>query len=87
MQTISILGLAQPESDALLDTLFQALYEPTNVYEHEWHDGDLVIWDNLAVQHARQKVDESAPRTLRRVVFGEKAPWEEWPQMAPRADH
>lgn len=83
MQTVSILGLPLAESDALLDELFAALYDPACVYEHEWCTGDLVVWDNLVVQHARRRVGESAPRTLRRVVFGEKTPWEEWPNQAP----
>ena len=45
------LGLA--ESDALLEKLFGYLYAPEHIYEHHWQPGDLVVWDNLAVQHAR----------------------------------
>jgi taurine dioxygenase len=80
MQTTAILGLAQHESDALLDTLFAHLYDAANIYEHKWRGNDLVVWDNLSLQHARRKVGEHSDRTLRRVVFGEKAPWEEWPR-------
>jgi taurine dioxygenase len=83
MQTLAVLGLSIDESDALLDELFAALYDPGNVYEHTWRDGQLVIWDNLAVQHARRRVDERRPRTLRRVVFGQRTPWEEWPARPP----
>jgi alpha-ketoglutarate-dependent taurine dioxygenase len=83
MMTVSILGLPAEESDEILDTLFAALYEPTRVYEHQWRNHDLVIWDNTVVQHARREVGASLPRTLRRVVFGEKVPWEEWPSQAP----
>lgn len=82
MQTLSVLGLAENESDDLLDLLFAHIYDPTNIYEHEWRKGDLVVWDNLSVQHARRKVDERSRRTLRRVVFGERTPWEEWPAVA-----
>ena len=84
MQTVEILGLATEDSDALLDTLFERLYDPANVYEHSWRTADLVVWDNLVVQHARRKVGELLPRTLRRVVFGEKTPWENWPYGASR---
>lgn len=80
MQTTAILGLAQHESDALLDTLFAHLYDAANIYEHKWRGNDLVVWDNLSLQHARRRVGEHSDRTLRRVVFGEKAPWEEWPR-------
>jgi taurine dioxygenase len=82
MQTTAILGLPTAESDELLDALFALLYDPAHVYEHQWRPGDLVVWDNLAVQHARAGIDTASPRVLRRVVFGEKAPWEEWPHQA-----
>jgi taurine dioxygenase len=83
MMTVGILGIPEAESDALLDVLFAGLYAPDNIYEHRWTTGDLVVWDNLVVQHARRQVEAAAPRTLRRVVFGEKAPWESWPFAPP----
>lgn len=83
MMTVEILGLPTAESDALLDELFARIYAPENVHEHRWSDGDLVVWDNLVLQHARGKLDVTTPRTLRRVVFGERAPWEDWPYAAP----
>ena len=33
-------------------------------------DGDLVIWDNHAVQHGRPEVGDREARTLRRVCVG-----------------
>ena len=83
MMTVAILGIPPGESDALLDMLLATLYSPDNIYEHRWSTGDLVVWDNLVVQHARRPVDAAAPRTLRRVVFGEKTPWEHWPFESP----
>jgi taurine dioxygenase len=83
MMTVTILGLPDDESDALLDTLFERLYAPENIYEHRWTTGDLVVWDNLVLQHARRTLDDASPRTLRRVVFGERAPWEDWPHASP----
>ena len=82
MMTVEVLGLARDNGDALLDELFARLYDPANVYEHHWQTGDLVVWDNLVVQHGRRAVRENSPRTLRRVVFGEKTPWEQWPYPA-----
>ena len=65
--TRHVVGLPVEESDELLGLLFEYLYDPVNVIEHEWRQGDLVVWDNLAVQHARPNVDEQgAVRTLRR---------------------
>lgn len=86
MMTVEILGIARAESDALLSTLFEHIYAPENIYEHRWSNGDLVVWDNLVLQHARDKLSVTTPRTLRRVVFGERAPWEDWPHAAP-SDH
>jgi taurine dioxygenase len=84
MMTVEILGLDRDEGDALLDLLFARLYDPANIYEHRWRTGDLVVWDNLVVQHARRSLRDDVPRTLRRVVFGEKTPWEQWPYPAAR---
>jgi taurine dioxygenase len=67
--TAAIVGLSDADSDALLEELFACLYAEEHVYEHEWQVGDLVIWDNLAVQHARREVGAGA-RTLQRVTMG-----------------
>lgn len=65
-----IIGLAPADSDALLGELHSALYVEDEVYEHVWRPGDLVLWDNLAVQHARGRVSADA-RTLQRVSITE----------------
>ena len=70
MQTDSIVGLDEPSSEALLAELWSELYAPTNVYTHHWRVGDLVVWDNIAVQHARDDVVGGSGRTLRRVPVG-----------------
>jgi taurine dioxygenase len=79
LQTFQILGLASEESDALLAELFAALYAPTNIYEHYWSTGDLVIWDNRALQHARKPVGD-VPRTLQRISLG-KGIVSQWPEF------
>jgi taurine dioxygenase len=66
--TIEILGLPADENEALLDQLFGYLYDPSAVLEHDWRNGDLVVWDNVAVQHGRGNVSLDGPeRTLRKV--------------------
>jgi taurine dioxygenase len=68
--TIDIEGLPGDENEALLEELFQHLYADGRVLAHEWREGDLVVWDNLAAQHARGVVDlDGSERTLRK-VFG-----------------
>ncbi len=67
--TARIEGLDPVESEALLDELFAHLYRPEAVLDHEWRQGDVVVWDNLALQHARGNVEIEGPeRTLRKVI-------------------
>jgi taurine dioxygenase len=66
--TIEIVGLPEAENEALLSELFGYLYAPEAVLSHEWREGDLVIWDNIGVQHGRGNVSLDDPeRSLRKV--------------------
>ena len=66
--TQEIPDLSADESELLLERLFDHMYDPAARVEHHWREGDLVVWDNLAVQHARPNVDnDGPPRTLRKV--------------------
>jgi len=66
--TLELDGLGSEENEELLEKLFAHLYDPQYVYAHDWHNGDLVIWDNQAIQHARPNVVLEGPtRTLRKV--------------------
>lgn len=72
MMTDHIEGLPDAESNALLADIFAHLYAPENVYEHRWALGQLVIWDNTALQHARPDASLArGARTLRRVCVAE----------------
>ena len=74
MHTSHIEGLSHADSEALLAELFATQYAPDNTYAHHWRQGDLVIWDNLALHHARRFPDgtgEQARRSLRRVVVSD----------------
>jgi taurine dioxygenase len=67
--TAHIEGMEAEESERLLEELFAHLYRSGVVVDHEWRQGDLVVWDNLAVQHARGNVEIEGPeRTLRKVI-------------------
>lgn len=82
MQTSRVEGLPPEESEALLQELFGYLYAPGNVYEHVWHQGDLVIWDNLALQHGRPDQAATARRRLRRIAVADKTFFQLCPQFA-----
>jgi taurine dioxygenase len=77
MQTERIEGLAPDESDDLLQELFAHLYSGAFTYEHQWAIGDLIVWDNVAVQHARRDPVDG-PRTLQRVTLADTDPLAGW---------
>ena len=68
--TDRIVELAAAESEDLIRVLFDRLYDPNGRYEHVWKNGDLVIWDNLAIQHGRPPATNAVARTLQRVTMG-----------------
>ena len=81
MHSDSIMGVPPAESRALLDDLFAVLYDPSNIYEHQWHVGDLVLWDNVALHHGRRDIPVDEPRTLQRVTVGAYTPGELVPNL------
>ena len=78
-----ILEVDTERSRELLADLFEHLYAPESLYVHRWQRHDLVIWDNLAVQHARtEKADLSkGHRVMQRVALNEIA----FPELLARA--
>ena len=61
------------ESDALLAEIFDHQEQPAFIYEHVWTPGDLLIWDNRCMLHARSDFDASERRMMRRVAsLGDK---------------
>lgn len=69
MMTSGIEGLADGESEQLLEALFEVLYDPEHAFEHDWRERDLVVWDNLGAQHARGVLTQEGPeRSLRKVM-------------------
>jgi taurine dioxygenase len=66
--TTNIVGLPDEESAALLDDLFAYIETPVAIYQHKWQAGDVVIWDNVALVHARTAFDPKMARTLQRVT-------------------
>jgi alpha-ketoglutarate-dependent taurine dioxygenase len=67
--TKEIVELDHGASEALLAELFEVLYDPAFRVEHHWRERDFVVWDNIALQHARPNVPANGPtRTLRKVA-------------------
>lgn len=79
--TACLIGIAESESDALIDEILSYVYAEDNIYEHKWSNGDIVIWDNLALQHARAPITGGV-RTLQRVTVARFSYDEQYPADA-----
>tara|TARA_Y100001934_G_scaffold261522_1_gene334986 strand:- start:2912 stop:3772 length:861 start_codon:yes stop_codon:yes gene_type:complete len=75
LMTARIEGFDRQESDALLEELFAVGEDPAIIYEHVWRPGDLVMWDNRCITHARTDFPHEERRLLRRTtLIGTEAP-------------
>jgi taurine dioxygenase len=64
--TSHIVGMTREESDRLLAELYAHITRPEFQYWHSWKPGDLLMWDNAAVQH-KATFDYDLP--LRRLLY------------------
>jgi taurine dioxygenase len=78
MQTDRVLGADR----SLLPRLLETLYDDANTYRHEWSVGDIVVWDNVALQHARPVPPPAAARTLHRVAISDRSIFDLVPEFA-----
>ena len=69
LTTVGVVGLEPDESAALLKEARSYLDNPAITYHHRWTPGDLILWDNSAVKHARTPFDPEKRRTLRRTAI------------------
>jgi taurine dioxygenase len=60
-----IAGMDRADSDALLAQLRDHLDAAAPVYEHHWRTGDMVLWDNVGLQHRRDPVPAGQRRHMR----------------------
>ncbi|MEM9682918.1 MAG: TauD/TfdA family dioxygenase [Pseudomonadota bacterium] len=50
-ECVGILGMEDAEAKPLLDDLARRIIRADYQYRHRWRKGDVLIWDNAAVQH------------------------------------
>ncbi|MYD42764.1 MAG: TauD/TfdA family dioxygenase [Gammaproteobacteria bacterium] len=65
--TTHIVGVEENDSLRTLFPLWMHAITEEFVYRHQWHLGDLVIWDNRSVMHTAI-LDYDEPRAMQRVV-------------------
>jgi len=69
LMTEEIIGLSPDDSDVLLQTLWEEIERPEYRYTHKWRAGDVLLWDNRFIQHARTDFPADQRRLLRRVAL------------------
>ncbi|MBT5810468.1 MAG: hypothetical protein HOI19_08830, partial [Rhodospirillaceae bacterium] len=74
--TNAILDLPKAESDELLAFLFEHIIRSDFNYQHQWRVGDVLMWDNCAVQH-KAAFDYAPPlrRLMQRCTIEGDAPF------------
>ncbi|MGB3508954.1 MAG: TauD/TfdA family dioxygenase [Microcoleaceae cyanobacterium] len=65
--TMALVGMSEDDSTALLNRVFEEATNPDQILRHSWTPGDVVVWDNLGVQHQVMK-DYQGLRRMHRVV-------------------
>jgi len=75
-------GLSKADSDCLMEEVFAHLYSAEHIVEISWEQNQLIIWDNLALQHSRREsLIERGERTLRRVTISEENGYEYFSEL------
>jgi taurine dioxygenase len=74
--TSHLVGLERDEGAQLLAELYRHLARSEFVYRHRWQPGDLLMWDNCAVQH-KANFDYALPlrRRMYRTTVRDSAPF------------
>jgi len=72
--TSEVLGVDGADSNALLSFLTEHVKKPEFQYRHRWKKGDLVVWDNCAVQHLAVFDYGEIPRRLHRAGISGSVP-------------
>ena len=66
--TSHLTGMSRAQSDAQLAELYAHITQPEFVYGHSWRAGDLLMWDNVAVQHKATFDYDPLPRLMYRTT-------------------
>jgi taurine dioxygenase len=71
----AIEGVGEEEAGALICALADHIAKPAFIYRHQWHAGDLLLWDNCTAQHrAIQDYNLPQRRLMHRTTMGGAVP-------------
>ena len=63
------------ESEEILKKLYSHASDEKFIYEHKWHNRDMVVWDNRCVQHFAVHDHGDKTRTLHRITVSGSKPY------------
>ena len=64
-----IVGMDRAEGDALLEELIDAVIRPEFVFEHDWAEHDIVLWDNYRMMHCAAGHPVEVTRVVHRTTL------------------
>ncbi|MFT5538859.1 MAG: taurine dioxygenase [Alphaproteobacteria bacterium] len=75
LMTQEITGMDGDESREILDFLYAHLENPAFMYEHKWRKGDVLLWDNRCLAHARRDFPPDETRLMKRLTIKGNRPF------------
>lgn len=72
---IELVGIPYEVGAPLIAKLHEHIQGLECRYEHQWQNGDLVLWDNQATLHYRPAFEPTVRRVLKRVAIGGGIPY------------
>ncbi|MCI3945347.1 TauD/TfdA family dioxygenase [Pseudomonas syringae] len=71
-----VIGISPAQSAQILVGLREWATAEAFSYSHEWHSGDLVIWDNTGTLHRAEAYDPASGRLMHRTKLQGEEPFE-----------
>lgn len=69
LTAVSIIGMAEVDSDAMIDELADYATDDRFAYMHKWKMTDMVLWDNLRMMHLAAGVPLGEERVVQRTTI------------------
>lgn len=66
---IDMVGMDRAEGDPILEALVDHTLDGRFVYEHEWEEGDMVLWDNWRTMHTARGTPPGYDRVVHRTTM------------------
>ena len=67
-------GMPLDESNDLLAQLWDHTTRTSDVFVQQWHEGDIMMWDNRCTMHRRDGFDPNSIRIMHRTTTAGERP-------------